>query len=59
MNEEQTAELQRQLYYLGEHIHLLEVWVQRGDTHPGICQAVRLLREQFGSLAEILPPKAD
>ena len=57
MDEKQIAELQRGLYYLGEHIHLLEIWARRGDTNPDLCQQVELTREQFNAVAKILPPK--
>ena len=57
MNEKQIAELQNSLYFLGEHLHLLNSWIQRGDTHPGLRQQVELTQAQFDDVAKILSPK--
>jgi len=57
MDEEKIAELQNSLFYLREHLHILNNWVQRGDTHPGLRKQAELTQEQFDVVAEILPPK--
>jgi hypothetical protein len=56
MTPEQEQSLRQSLRYLGEHIGLLESWCRRGDTHPGLVRQTELVRAQFNSVMEKLPP---
>lgn len=57
MNPDQEASLKNGLYYLGQHIHQLETWSQRSDTHPGLADSVALTKTAFDVVAEVLKPQ--
>jgi len=53
-----TRELSRKLFYLGEHIGILESWSRRGDMDSDVAESIRLTRQVFDEAAKILPPQA-
>ncbi len=57
MNDKQVEELRASINFLHEHICLLETWVQRGDTHPGLQDCAQNIRLQFEEIMRKLPPK--
>lgn len=51
------AKLETGLFYLNEHIKVLENWAKRGDMSISAMESLMLLREQFDRVANVLPPK--